>query len=346
MRALFFAVLLPLPVLAQDGPFAAQSGYYHDSLLPAQMSCPLSGLYLAADGQLLERGMGVSGVSTTGGHLCAWDGPTHAICTPGTMEDGVLVVPDTSGQGRSRRLTILPEGDLALTAPDGGGRPEVYRACPETFESMTPGATPEAFAAAPPPVRQADAADLPWAGYTRAPLPVEGVYVMFPRTQQSEAMVNMIANVPPAQLARMAAQQGLPEDQATPEAMIAALETEGCQTRPYVVTRSGQLLRLTIAGQDDKRARIDEVSTCLLADGTLSCTRSRKAGDGFLPSDDGFQFLWDARSDGGPRLCDPSRGIDDPNACAELISCPAEVSGIPVRTGGTVADLLDWWPGQ
>jgi len=78
-------LLCPLPSLAQDAPFAIDAGYYHDVLMPPELACPTSGWLLADDGQLLARGLGATGVSTTEGFLCDWAGADHALSPRGSL---------------------------------------------------------------------------------------------------------------------------------------------------------------------------------------------------------------------------------------------------------------------
>ncbi|SFI47837.1 hypothetical protein [Jannaschia pohangensis] len=339
-------LLSAAPALAQDEPFAADTGYFHDKLLPPDLACPTSGWFLAGDGQFLSRDMGLSGVTTTGGYLCDWASADHAMCRIGTVEDGGLAVPATDGKRDIKRLTFLPDGELALTREDGGGRPTLLRRCPATFEVMMPGATPEAFAATPPPVRQADPQEGPWSDVTQEALPVTGVYAIFPRTAQSRQMLEMFSNLPPEALAMAAAEDGLDPDEVTPETIVGLVETETCRRSPYVVTESGQLLELRL-NDDATEARINTVSSCTLDGDRLTCTRADKSGQGFIPGTrNQTSWLWDLPETGGPILCNPDLGRDHPNSCSQLIACPAEVLAVPVRDGGDVGGLTTWWPGN
>ena len=341
---------------AADDSFSHVSGYYAEGPLPLEIVCPAGGYFLAPDGQLLKREMALTGVNTTAGYQCNWtDG--FATCVSGAVQDGQLVVDAALPDTRFQRLTDIGGGSIVLSNMDGKGTPKQFNLCPPDFDTLTAKATPAAFAALPPPARVADGPQDPaaatwalWADIDMKPLGVTGIYAMFPRTSQSKMITDMVANIPAAQLKDMAAQYGFDTENATPERILLAIESEGCTKNPVVFTSDGLMINVGVDKRSDGSyaGLIDGVAGCQITDGQLSCTRGQKV-DGIWkpdPNRAAFAWLWVTDRGEAPWLCDPNLGADNPNACAELIQCADTTSNVAMRQGGMLTDLTNWRPGQ
>lgn len=349
------ASIVASPALSQSGPFADYAGHFVEQSLPTEILCPASGFVLFADGQLLERAIGPGGITTNAGYLCRHDG-RHATCTKGEIMDDALVITPSANQ--FKRLTLLNADTIALGKTDGSGQPMMLGRCPADFAPMLATATAADFLTPPSAVIGTDLDVSPqtamasaWSDIALAPLPEVGVFALFPRTQQSQGMVEMMVNLPIDQVPDNLLPDGVDRSELTPARLTEMLETEACGRSPKVFTRDGLLIELTIreTASAGRFANVDAVSICGQADSLLTCTRTRKDDTGFVPDETkgSFTYGYHPEPEGAAYLCNPDLGRDHPNSCAQLVNCPASFLDVDVRDFGVrLGDLPEWSPAK
>ena len=341
------------PALSQAGPFADYAGHFVEQGLPTEILCPASGFVLFEDGQLLERSIGPNGVETKAGYLCRQDAG-QVTCTGGEIANGGLVL--TRAADQFKRLSLLSLDTIGFGKLDGSGQPTMLSRCPADFTAMLPNATAADFLTSPPAMIGGDleltpqtAAASVWGNVSMTPLPDVGVFAFFPRTDQSAAMVEMMANMPVDQIPENVMPPNFDRSELTPERLTELFETEACGNDPKVFTRDGLLLQMSIRESTSigPFAVVDSVSICGVADGILTCSRTEKKDAGFVPDESkgSFSFGYHPEPEGAAYLCNPDLGRDHPNSCTQPVMCPSSYLDVPVKDLDVrLGDLPNWSP--